>query len=143
MKTLDKIHRTCEKIYEIWLELFDEKSIKIRSLEFQKYVEDFLSQIVENELELKDTVVTQINEYKQQVQRMQIILKTEGDSKRPLKFKNITEEHLYYEKTLKDLTNLKYKNQSYLKELKTQESQLCQALSENEIDIPNGNTFDP
>jgi len=79
-----------------------------------------------------------MNDYKEQVQRMQIILRIDENTERPQKFKNISEEHEYYGSLLKKLTTLKHKNQDYLKELKVQESHLCQVLNENEIDLPNG-----
>ena len=127
---------------KIWTELFDEKEIAIRSEGFQNYVDDILSQVVASEQDLHSEMIAQSNEYKEKVLRMQIILKIERDTERPIpKFKNMTEELECYEKILKNLTSLKFQNQGYLKELKAQESHLCQALSENEIDIPNGSVY--
>jgi len=97
-----------------------------------------LSKVVENELDVRSEIETQIDEYKEQVQRMQIILKIDENQEQPQMFKNIREEHEYYGSLLKKLTTLKHKNQEYLKELKVQESHLCQVLNEKEIDLPNG-----
>jgi hypothetical protein len=50
-----------------------------------------LSQVVENELDVRSEIETQIDEYKEQMQRMQIILKIDENKERPQKFKNIRE----------------------------------------------------